>query len=154
MINMFIRIIFVIFHHLNHVDWKRMGLCVVDSPPETGNGIGRGGMNKGDKIKMIERCKWSPLMMIIVIFNMITITMIGWSVCFCERPRAWWGLGSHGRRFQGLGGSGRARFPNIRISSSKLHNFHKIIITVLEYTNTQMMTYYYILLLYIAYYFY
>ena len=26
-------------------------------------------------------------MMIIVIVNMITITMIGWNVYFCERPR-------------------------------------------------------------------
>ena len=26
--------------------------------------------------------------MIIVIVNMITITMIGWNVYFCERPRA------------------------------------------------------------------
>ena len=97
-------------------------------------------------------------MMIIVIFNMITITMIGWNVYFCERPRALCVVGEvwdrMGADSKVLGGSARAHFPNIRISSSKHHNFHKIIIAVLEYTNTQMMTYYYILLLYIAYYFY
>ena len=76
----------------------------------------------------------------------------------CERPRVLCVVGEvwdrMGADSKVLGGSARAHFPNIRISSSKHHNFHKIIIAVLEYTNTQMMTYYYILLLYIAYYFY
>ena len=58
MINMFIRI-FVIFHHLNHVDWKRRGLCVVGSPPKRdrrGQG-GRGGMNKGRDVAIV----WTKL---------------------------------------------------------------------------------------------
>ena len=99
-------------------------------------------MNKGDKIKMIERCKWSPLMMIIVIFNMITITMIGWNVCFCERPRALCVVGEvwdrMGADSKVLGGSARAHAPNIIIStkSSSLSlntQIHKWWLTIIYY---------------------
>ena len=50
--------------------------------------------------------------MIIVIVNMITITMIGWNVYFCERPRAlcvvsevWGRMGADSKVQEGVAGA-------------------------------------------------
>ena len=51
-------------------------------------------------------------MMIIVIVNMITITMIGWNVYFCERPRVlcvvgevWGRMGADSKVQEGVAGA-------------------------------------------------
>ena len=127
MINMFIRIL-MIFHHLDHVGWKRRGLCVVGSPPQ------------GDRPRwneQRERCCYSldKIKDRLVLewlkgvndHHWWSLSSSTWSrspwlggMCTLWAPsrfvRSWWGLGSHGRRFQGSGGSGRGRAPNIRIS--------------------------------------
>ena len=106
--------------------------------------------------------------MIIVIVNMITITMIGWNVYFCERPRAlcvvgevWGRMGADSKVQEGVAGAAlqTSEFPHTFHtdspsyyydhfkSSSLFLGFRKIgTQKFFEYTNNDnsLNTYYYI----------